>query len=68
MKVNLRCTRRAKISDEFSVDASSSRENSPYDSEESSDDEAQGTGYGRNPANHVCQRPKDHNRLLFFVQ
>jgi len=29
MKVNLRCTQRAKISDKFRVDASSSRENSP---------------------------------------
>ena len=41
-------------SDEFSADASSSRENSTEDSEESSDDEAQGCGDG---GNRVRQRP-----------
>jgi len=41
-------------SDEFSADASSSRENSAEDSEESSDDEAQGCGDG---GNCVHQRP-----------
>ena len=41
-------------SDEFSADASSPRENSAEDSEESSDDEAQGCGDG---GNCVRQRP-----------